>query len=86
MAGARLHPSSSSLSLSLSLAILLIANSAPAQTNFWWTNNTDRVWSAANTWTNNAANANVPGSGGSNDYSIIFQNTSAINTTGRRTA
>jgi len=47
----------------------LIASTARAQTEFWWTNTLDGVWSVSGNWTNTA-----PASGGATNYTLNFIN------------
>ncbi|MCX7010578.1 MAG: hypothetical protein NTY53_25595, partial [Kiritimatiellaeota bacterium] len=64
------------LGLVLLACLVLTAVSSQAQTNFYWTNNAGGAWSTSASWTNG-----LPIAGGSSDYSLIFQNTSAVITT-----
>jgi hypothetical protein len=52
---------------------MLVAMLAPAQTNFWWTNTTDSVWSTAG-WTNELGGVSGPNAGGATNYILNFSN------------
>ncbi len=56
------------------LAIVGSGTIARSQTNFWWTNALDDVWSSAANWTNETALSGGPVAGGSNDYTVSFAN------------
>jgi len=65
------------------LAIITVLSATTrAQTNFWWTNTVDGVWSIGANWTNNLADGTSPASGGAANYTLNFSNAgSTYNTT-----
>jgi autotransporter-associated beta strand protein len=64
-----------------SLCLALVMGGAQAQNSFWWTNNASGVWNSTANWSNENATLLAPVNGGSADYGLTFQNTSAVITT-----
>ncbi|MCX6899789.1 MAG: autotransporter-associated beta strand repeat-containing protein [Verrucomicrobia bacterium] len=59
--------------LAAAFASLVAVEEVRAQTNYFWTNPSDGLWSVGGNWTNELNNGSAPANGGGIDYSIFIE-------------